>query len=301
MTLPNFFIAGVGRSGSSSLYSYVREHPDVYLSPVKEPGFFHWDDEPHRYEGPIDASLVDEAVTDLDAYRALFADWQGESAVGEATPSYLYNPKIPARIASRCPGARIIAILRDPAERAFSQYHLMCRSDAEPLSFDEALDAEADRTARNWGPSYHYAAQGFYAAQIAHWESVLGEGAVHVVFFDDLQHDAKHVVQDVFAHLGVDPGFTPHTDRVHNATYKPRRAWLHDILHGDDNVVKRIAKATVPERVRKEVWWRLRDRNKATAATLDPATRRRLVALYRDDVLQLQDRLGRDLSDWLRD
>ena len=297
---PSFFVAGVGRSGSSSLYHSLQEHPEIYMSPMKEPNFFHWDGETHRHEGPIDAMIYRNAIKSWDEYRALFADIRDEKVSGEATPSYLYNPKVPERIHRRCPGAKVVVILRDPADRAFSQYQLMLQLEREELSFEQALDAESERREKNWGPSYHYCAQGFYSQQIRHWQSILGSDALHCVLFDDLKLEPKAVLRDVYAFLGVDPAFEPHTGRVHNASYKPRRAWLHQILTGD-NALKRAAKLVVPDSLRKDLWWKLHARNKDRGPELLPATRLRLIELYREDISSLQELIGRELpsSSWL--
>jgi hypothetical protein len=189
-------------------------------------------------------------------------------------------------------------ILRDPADRAFSQYQLMLQLEREELSFEQALDAEAERRDRNWGPSYHYSAQGFYSQQIRHWQETLGSDALHCVLFDDLKLEPKSALRGVFEFLGVDASFEPNTSRVHNASYKAKHPWLHEILTGD-NVLKRAAKLLVPDSLRKDLWWKLHAGNKDVGAQLQPATRLRLIELYRDDIVSLQDLLGRELPSWL--
>jgi len=143
MTLPNFVIIGAGRSGTTSLYHYLAQHRDVFMSPVKETRFFAWQAE---WAGKTD---VDERVLRrrypvrcLENYEALFTAAQGRRAIGEATPRYLFAPGVPEVMAAVVPDARLIAILRDPAVRAFSSWMGTVLDGRERRSFDQAVEDE---------------------------------------------------------------------------------------------------------------------------------------------------------------
>src|SRR5438067_1321734 len=103
--LPTFLVIGAARSGTTSLYHHLRQHPAVYMSPVKEPNFFAAEGEDLPYEGP--GEPVMEWVTDLDCYAGLFRDASSEKAIGEASPLYLYSPKAPERIHKCVPSAQL--------------------------------------------------------------------------------------------------------------------------------------------------------------------------------------------------
>ncbi|MGQ9662575.1 MAG: sulfotransferase domain-containing protein [Kiritimatiellia bacterium] len=134
MTLPNFLIVGAPKAGTTSLFDYLGQHPEVYTPPVKEPCFF--------------SSGLPAFTHDLAEYEALFAGQTTQTAIGEASTTYLYDPDAARRIHDLLPEARIIIMLRNPAERAYSEWaynalQLAC----EPLSFEAALEAEEERAA----------------------------------------------------------------------------------------------------------------------------------------------------------
>ena len=133
MTMPNFLIIGAMKSGTTALYYYLEQHPDIYMSPVKEPNFFS----SHKQENAADT------VTEFGIYRQLFSGGSGKKAIGEASHSYLYEPGAAAEIRRYIPEAKLIAILRNPIERAYSHFLHMVRSGTEPLDdFARALQED---------------------------------------------------------------------------------------------------------------------------------------------------------------
>src|SRR3954452_17434204 len=122
MTMPNFLIVGAAKSGTTSLYYYLKQHPQVFVSPVKEPKFFAYEGEKVVYRGPGDAENNRRLVNNLADYRALFGGANGAKAIGEASPVYLYSPKACERIRHYLPDAKLFVILRDPAERAYPSF-----------------------------------------------------------------------------------------------------------------------------------------------------------------------------------
>ena len=133
MTMPTFLIIGAGKSGTTSLYYYLKQHPQVYMSPVKEAHFFDQDEgEKPDFRGPGRSSPP--PITSIEDYRALFRGVTDETAVGEATPSYIYIPGAPGRIRRRIPDAKLIAGLRNPTDRAYSAFLHTVRSGRERLT-----------------------------------------------------------------------------------------------------------------------------------------------------------------------
>ena len=174
MTMPNFFIVGAQKAGTTSLYYYLKQHPQIYMSPRKEPHFFegmHWD-----FYRPGRMALP---VTDLADYQALFEGVTDEKAIGEASASYLYSPKAPTLIKRSIPYARLIAILRNPADRAYSNFLHCVRAGRESIvDFAEALRVEEGRIKGNWGPLWHYKQKGFYYAQVKRYLDTFGRDPV---------------------------------------------------------------------------------------------------------------------------
>jgi len=292
VTLPNFVIIGAIKGGTTSLYRYLGEHPDVYMCPRKEPLYFAWDPERPRPAGQ------QEMCTDLGTYESLFEGAAGAPAVGEASPQYLYSVVAAGRIRETIPDARLIAILRHPVERALSAYLHLVRDGAETLTFEGALAAEDERRREGWDPIWHYRAVGLYADQVERYCETFDRDQVRFYLHDDFERDPRALVQDVFGFLDVDPSFEPATSVRFNASGVPRRRLLFR-LATTENPMRRAARAAVPQRHRERL--RVLAINRSLERPqLAPETRRRLAQSFTDDVRRLQRLLGRDLSHWLR-
>jgi hypothetical protein len=300
LLLPTFLVLGAAKAGTTSLYDHLRQHPEVFVTRVKEPRFFAYDGRPLPAGGPGREWIHDATVADPAAYEALFDGAAGAKARGEASPVYLYSAHAAARIAARVPDARLVAILRDPAERAFSHYLHLRRDAVEPCdSFAEALAREPERIAADWDWSFHYRAVGFYDAQLARYAARFPPENLHVELYEDLAEDPAAVARRVFSFLGVDDAFAPDVRARLNAGGVPKEGAAWDVATRYDHPVRRLLRPLLPHRLRLVLLSRVRARALARPA-LDPAVRAALVAGYREDLLRLQDRLGRDLSAWLR-
>ena len=122
MIMPNFLIVGAAKAGTTALHEYLQQHPQIYMTPTKETNFLAFEGEVLNFHGPGDESLQDFSITDLKTYQAEFQQVTNELAIGEACPSYLYLPKAAKRIKQYIPDTRLIAILRNPVERAYANF-----------------------------------------------------------------------------------------------------------------------------------------------------------------------------------
>ncbi|MCW5935662.1 MAG: sulfotransferase, partial [Fimbriimonadia bacterium] len=157
MRMPNFLIIGAAKSGTTALYFYIKQHPEVFMAKVKEPRFFAYEGGVPEWKGPLDAENNAWVITDKEVYTALFNDVSEEKVWGEASPIYLYSEPAPERIKNYAPDAKLVAILRHPIERAYSHYLHLIRDNREPLrDFGKALDLEPERMANGWEWSWHY-------------------------------------------------------------------------------------------------------------------------------------------------
>jgi hypothetical protein len=303
--MPNFLIIGAMKSGTTSLYQYLNQHPQIYMSPKKEPNFFALEGSSLDFDGAegkekIKRWLERAFVTDLEEYRALFRGVSSEKAVGEASPMYLYNPEAPSRIKHYIPEAKLIAILRNPVERAYSAFVYMSRDGREPLSvFSQALQAEETRMATNWEWIWHYKNVGFYYAQLKRYSDMFDQDQIKVYLYEDLKADPLHVVQDIFRFLRVDDTFNPDTSLRHNVSGIPKNRALSWLLF-KRNPVKAGLRPLLPEGMRRLVSISLKNRSLVKAPPLAPEVRRELTEVYRDDILKLEGLIGRDLSEWLQ-
>lgn len=258
--LPNFLIIGAAKAGTTSLYRYLAQHPQIYMSQIKEPNFFALEGQEVDFCGPDDELYIRRfSVTDLQAYKALFKDATDEVALGEASALYLYSPEAPLRLCEYVPEVKLIVILRHPVDRAYSAFLHLLRDKREPLSdFACALRAEGERVRRNWEHIWHYRGMGFYAAQLERYYRHFSREQIRVYPYDALQMEPLAVIADIFHFLGVDETFQP-------------------------DISVRYNEPGIPQ---------------AEQPYVRPGVRQQLLADYRDDILKLQNLLERDFG-WL--
>jgi len=268
---PDFLIIGASRSGTTATFHYLRNHPDVFLADGKELHFFdlEWDRGWDWYEGRFDGA-------------------GDRSAIGEATPSYMYDPVAVERIGSHLPHVKLIAVLRDPVERAYSHYWLNRSRDREPLSFADAIRAEPDRLTtddkkvRLW---YSYADQGWYLEQLQRVARWFPRDRILVLLFEDLCADPLGFFVAMTAFLDVDSSVVPDAvgRRVNEfRTYRSLR-------------VRRIS-ARLPKRFVDAIA-RVNSRTEAYPP-IALRDREMLVARFASANDDLGRWLGRDLSRW---
>lgn len=295
MTLPNFLIIGAAKSGTTSVYYYLNQHPQVYMSPVKEPRFFALEGENLDFCSPDDQLFVENSVVHFDDYCKLFDGVTNEIAVGEASPLYLYSPKAPSRIKHYIPEVKLIAILRDPVERAYSSYMHYIREDYEKCSFAEALEEEKKRIQENWVYMWYYKRCGYYYEQIKRYLDIFAPSQIKICLYDDLRADTSLFLKDIFDFLEIDNSFVPELS-VLNASGIPKSRLLYNFLDRGNPI--RSALKVLPQDLRRNVAKPLRKWN-LEKPSLPPDIGNELRKLYRSDILKLQDLINRDLSPWL--
>ena len=297
MTMPNFIGIGAAKGGTTALHRYLKQHPQIYVSPRKELRFFPFENNPPDYRGPGDDADAANMTTSIEDYRAQFEGSEHYPARGEISPLYMYLPTTAERIRRHVPGAKLLAILRHPAERAYSHYLMIKRDGLETLGFEEALADEDRRVAEKWGHRWHYVRRGFYAAQLRPYFELFDRGQLKVYLYEDYVSDPAAFMRDLFRYLGVDDTFVPDMSVRHNESKLPRSRALQVFLT-EPRAAKNLLKTFVPRALSRRIGDRLR-RDNLTRPTLAPETRRRLTDLYRADIKELQGMLNRDLSHWL--
>ena len=196
--LPNFLVCGIQKGGTTSLYHYLRSQRDVFMPGVKEINFFTINYERGR-----------------TWYENHFAAWRGEKAIGEASPLYMWHPEVPERMASLIPGARLIFVLRNPIERAYSNYWFnVSRGAQNPRhSFSEAIRTEDGHR--------RYITKGFYYEQIVRFLGYFDRNQLHIIITEDLKRNPSHEVGLCLQFLGVDADYTADPRGFHNVTVVP--------------------------------------------------------------------------------
>lgn len=300
MTLPNFLIIGAMKSGTTSLYHYLAQHPQIYMSSVKEPKFFalegtSWDSEPL---GPGGLTKI-KGIREWETYQELFSGVSTETAIGEASPIYLYAPLAAENIRQTLPHVKIVAILRHPVDRAYSHFLHWVQRGLEPLGADfvKVWNEEDDRIAGDWSPNYHYKHRGFYYNQLKRYYDRFDRDQIRIYLFEDLHQDPITLMQDLFNYLEVDPAFIPQTDQQYNVSQIPQNSQLNQFIDRP-NLAKMILKPFIPKAWRDRLKNNLKQKN-AIKPKLDPELRHQLTQDYREDILKLQDLIQKDLSLWL--
>ncbi len=298
MTLPNFLIIGAQKAGTTSLYHYLEQHPQIYMSPVKEPGFFDFEGEKPNFCGPGDRDLYSHVTTDIEAYRRLFQEASNEIAIGEATTWYLYSQKAPERIGHYIPNAKLIVILRNPVDRAYSSFMHAIRDSREPLTdFAQALQAEEARIEKNWEYLWRYKDMGFYSVQLKRYFEKFDRHQIKVYLYEDLNNNPAELLKNIFQFLGVDRNFIPEVfTRLNISGIRKNKAI--DALLDDNNPVKNFLRPLLPVRVRKRIANHLRTNN-FVKPSCSPDIQKELIEVFREDILALQNLIERDLSKWL--
>jgi hypothetical protein len=301
MTMPNFLIIGAAKSGTSSLHFYLAQHPEIYMTPEKQTYFFAYEGTEPQFHGPGDQEeMRGHLITRLSDYQAQFAGVTTEKAIGEACSVYLYDPNAPIAIKRHIPHVKLIVILRDPAERAYSSFMQHMREGYETVSdFGQALKLEEERIRNHWRHLWHYRARGYYSEQIQRYLELFDRSQLRIYLFEDLKRDPQGLLKDIFRFLGVRDDFVPDTSEKHNATGIPRsRTMLRLIMR--PNALKTLMKPVLPMRLRRTVKafvttspWSLR------RPPMPAELRQDLVEGYREDIHKLQAMIGRDLSRWL--
>jgi Sulfotransferase family len=293
MVMPNFLIIGAMKAGTTAVYHYLRQHPQVYMNPkLKEPRFFCYEGKTLQFGGPLSERVYSAIINNIEDYRAYFRGATDEAAIGEASVEYLYIPGTEKRIRAYLPDVKLIAILRHPVDRAYSSYNYLVREGLEKYD-------EPERIRQNWSPPWHYLQVGFYYPQVKRYFETFDREQVRIYLYDDFRANPGGVVADLFRFLGVDDSFVPNVSIRHNVSGIPHSRTLYNFLHGP-HPIKRALKPFFSPDVRFNMQEYVENFNLHPPPPLDPALRRQLVEVYREDILKLQDLLDRDLSRWLQ-
>jgi len=300
MTLPNFFIIGAAKSGTTALYRYLRQHPEIFMTERKEPHHFSYTYVTKQTNGPND--YIRSAITDDVEYEHLFDDVRDEKAIGEASPTYIYVPGTAERIFEKIPQAKLIAIFRNPSDRAYSAFMHCIRDNRETVStFKEALYLEDERVNNHWGPIYHYKRMGFYCEQLTRYFKVFPQQQIKVVIYDDFSATPNLVISDLYQFLGVDSTFEPDMSSKPNVSGTPKNEVLQKAMNeifAKPNPIRSIARFLFSDVVRWRVTSSLRNKN-LEHVNMPEDMRNELISLFRSEIICLQSLIDRDLSNWL--
>ena len=301
--MPNLFIVGAPKSGTTSLYEWLKGHPDVFMSPFKEPCYFArdlaWEDSGYYLRHDVDRAR----------YLALFDDAGAATRLGEASTRYLFSQDAPVLIAEEVADPRIVVLVRNPVDMVASLHaHKVASRTEDLVVLEEALEAEDDRRAgrripRNSNPRLStYRDRARFGEQIVRWFDSFRRERVHVQVLEQLVADPAAHYRSLLEFLGVDPTYHPPSFDVHNPAHGSRGGPLGALARSRAAqfaawrvLPKAIGEARTLGLVRRIVQSPLL-RRKATRSDVPAELRRRLEAEFAPDVELLSGLLGQDLA-----
>lgn len=312
--LPDFIVVGANKGGTTSLYHYLKQHPEVYLSPIKEPHFFSKDIDTTLFSKAfaqnklqdIDAYVHGDLATEYHAafvrewqhYRLLFKNAVNEKAIGELSTSYLYSEVAAKEIYNALGDIKIIIALRNPVERAFSHYRMnLYTGNSNIFSFSEALQEDRLHIPKVWGNANLYLELGLYYVQVKRYLDTFSAANIKIIFTEDLKSNADVVITDLYTFIGVDNSFKPDTSVRYNEVYTPKYknlTWLLNVS-GIRPLAKKISSGRM-----KELGIKLLYRNKEDKGQITASEKAFLIDFYKDDVQKLSQLLHKDLSHWMQ-
>jgi hypothetical protein len=301
MPLPDFLLIGAPKAGTTAVHVALAGHPRLFLSGVKEPKFFLTDGSPPPCGGgPGDEETFRRYVWRRRDYEALFDGAPPGALRGESTTLYLRDQAAQRRISALVPAARLIAILRDPVDRAHSNWTHLRSAGLEPeRDFLRACALEEHRARRGWGPFWRYLELGRYGEHLTHLYTLFPREQVLVLLYRDVRQRPRETLDRVCTFLGVDTGVV--TDiPAQNVTAAASPSALNDVL---GRLLRAAAAAAghVPDPTRRAVTGpvqRLLQREQRPRAPLTAAERSALIPAFADDIAHLEALTGLSLDHW---
>jgi hypothetical protein len=298
MTLPNVVVLGVAKAGTTSLYHYFRQHPQVAVASVREPKFLFY---AGYLRNPVERSLRNVTVRTQAQYEALFSGKGQFPARVDISPVYFaYPDQTILGIKQYVPEAKLIVIYRQPVDRAYSAYVMHVREGQEPIrDFVKAVEVEEAFLPRPEGRRRNYLGGSWYAARTRKYLDAFPRDQMHFLLYDDFVSDPAGFMRSIYHILGVEPDALPEKMIRHNAGAWPKYSALHRLLALRSRLPQGL-RTMIPSGIRQRAFSVIRAASYGAPPTLDPGLRKELTGRFRADILELQSLIGRDLSSWLK-
>ncbi len=307
---PNFFVVGAAKSGTTSFYNYLNQHPNVYLTPIKEPHYFSKDIQIKNFNKEYQTShqfdikeyLSHEELEEkhiafidsLDSYLELFREYNNQKCIGEMSTGYLYSKKAAKEIYKFNSNAKIIIILRNPIERAFSHWIMSLQRGVENKhSFIDAVIHDHNLQKKEWGTSHIYIEQGLYYEQVKRYYDLFPSKNIKLFLFDDLKNDAKNVYRELFDFLEISQLNSEDFNKKYNVAKLPKYKIFALFLHNEH--LKSLF-SFLPKNIKtplKNIFYSQKKLPKLT-----DSDRKALLPFFINDIKKLEQLIKRDLSGW---
>ncbi len=283
MVWPNFFIVGAPRSGTTSLYEYLKRVPEIHMSPVKEPNYFSLS---------LDLNfLLTTPIREEVNYLKLFKNAKNKKAIGEASSNYLWDVKAPELISKTIPKAKIIIILRNPIERAYSHYLMHISNGSENRSFKEVIQEAQKPTTNDYVRRVIEA--GFYNKQILNYQKFFPKKQIKIFFFQDFKENTEQVIKDILGFLEINSSIPNNLETKYNQYSVPRGKFSSSVL--SNKMIKNIGKNLLSESIGTYFIKKIFNK-KVSKPNLDATEKSVLEKIYKNDSQSLQKTLGQRIE-----
>lgn len=294
----DFMIVGSAKSGTTSLYYYLQQIDGIFMPENKEPHYYLGEFKNGYNKGIGDKEIIKSMyVTDKEEYKSLFSSANESELIGEASATYLYDRDAPSLIKDDNPNCKIIIMLRNPVQRAFSAYSHMRRDYREKINeFSAAIDEEQIRTKNKWMPIWHYKEMGFYYEQVKRYIDTFGRNNVHIIIFEDFIKDIDHSVKEVVSFLELDVDFEIEKEKT-NESNLPKNKLLHLFIKRP-NHFKLLIKPLVPKFIRKKMIKIVNQLNKGDKFKISESDKLRLQKVFQKDIENLERLIDKKIDSW---
>jgi hypothetical protein len=301
--LPTFIIIGAGKSGTTAVYHFLNEHPEVFMSPVKETNFFELEGKPigtDSEEDPYNLYHYPQSINTWKAYKKLFKDAKSNQAIGEASPMYLYGERSAGHIKDKLPDVKLIAILREPVDRLYSRWLHLLRDGNESIGdFKDCLNKSSI-----WWKRNDLVTEGFYGTNLKKYTDLFPTSQLKVLLYDDFKENPEGFLKEIFEYIGVDSSFEPSLDREYNVSGKPKNP-IVDNLIGTDSFLVKTAKKIAPSATEqlkkgmaKQMLTSLRKKNMERPKIQKKFKLKLFNEVYLEEIEKLEKLINRDLTSW---
>ncbi len=286
--LPTFFVVGAAKAGTSSLWQYLNEHSDIFMSETKEPNFF-------SYEEIIVQNLFwdDIYIKDQKDYEKLFAKASKEKMLGEASVSYLFYPETPLKIKEMIPNAKIIISLRKPIDRGYSHYLMDYSTSKVDIPYDDII-FKKEKSRKTDIYFQQYVELGLYYNQVKRYIDIFGKDSVKIILNEDLQNDPETTMKDIYSFLDLNDNFVPDLTKKHNTNKMPKNKLIRKIYASNylRNIMSIILNGNTKDFFKSVLF------KKTKREPLSVETMSYLQNIYLPDIEKMEGLIDRNLESW---
>ena len=280
--LTDFIIIGAGKCGTTSLHHYLSQHPEIYMCPKKETFFFLGEN----------SHLENKkwgAVENFEEYKSLFKDAPENAVVGEISTTYYGSPNAARLIYALIPNAKIIAILRDPSIRAYSDYLMHQNIQSKNQDFESFIN-----------PEKYFIKLGFYHSQLIRYFNIFDRKNIKILLYEDFLDNSQAFLEDLFTFLEIQPKVKIDMNKKCRENVIPKNKILYNLFIKPSkarNLTQQIIKK-LPNELGSSLYQKIYQAG-VYKPTLSSENRAKLIEIYRSEILSLQDLIDKDLAKWL--